>query len=398
MTYLSKGLSASVISQVGSALGTFALALVVAHYLPKEIYGEYKYIISIGALLSTISLTGIGTAVAQSVARGYDGDLKKGFQMNLVWSAGFTLCAWILAGYYIVHNNTTLSLGMVSIGILTPFINSAGLYGSYLTGKKEFVLRAFWSDLAGNLLPSLFMLITVLITHNVIALVLIFCLANIGVDALFYIMTVKRIKPNEKTSPDMLSYAKHLSIMNIVSGISNNIDQVLLYHFVGPAQVAIYNFATAIPDQIKGPAKMLDDMIFVKFANRDIKSIKSTMNNKFFWIFLVSVVIVALYILCAPFIFRFLFPQYVSAVIYSQVFSLSILINALLPAQSFLSAHKKIREQYVVNILYAIFQIITIYLGIIYFGLWGVIVARVLSRYFYGFATYTYYRRLANTL
>ena len=155
------------------------------------------------------------------------------------------------------------------------------------------------------------------------------------------------LKPDKtKTDKGMMRYAKHLSFMKILGGIANNIDKVLLFHFVGPIQLAIYSFAIAIPDQTKGPLKMLNTMIQAKFVTRTDESIRASMRNKMIWLAISSIAFIALYILIAPYFYGFFFPNYMDAVLYSQIYVVSMLGMIVSPAASYLVAKKKVKKQY----------------------------------------------------
>ena len=103
-------------------------------------------------------------------------------------------------------------------------------------------------------------------------------------------------------------------------------------------------------------------------------------------------IVIASYILLAPYLYRFLFPAYVVAIPYSQIYAVSLISMIANPAVSYLSAKKKIREQYIRSISIFIFQIIIMALGVIYWGLFGLIIARVIIRFFGSCLSYILYR------
>ncbi|PIN82030.1 hypothetical protein COV11_00085, partial [Candidatus Woesearchaeota archaeon CG10_big_fil_rev_8_21_14_0_10_30_7] len=74
---------------------------------------------------------------------------------------------------------------------------------------------------------------------------------------------------------------------------------------------------------------------------------------------------------------KLFFPKYIDSVFYSQVFSLSLLWIVSIPADSYLAAKKKIKEQYVSNIAISIAQVVFLFIGITLGGLLGLIVARI---------------------
>jgi O-antigen/teichoic acid export membrane protein len=65
------------------------------------------------------------------------------------------------------------------------------------------------------------------------------------------------------------------------------------------------------------------------------------------------------------------------SVFYSQVFSLSLLWIIAIPADSYLLVKKKIKEQYIGNAVGSVIQIILLFLGILWGGLLGLVLARI---------------------
>ncbi|MDE2079453.1 MAG: oligosaccharide flippase family protein [Patescibacteria group bacterium] len=381
MVYLASGGFWSTIAQVVESLTIFGLAILVAHFLPKEIYGEYKYIIATVALISSFSLTGLGSAVFQSVASGYDGSLAAGFRATLRWSALAVLGAFALAAYYFLHGNTALGMGMLIGGSLSPLLTAANLGNTFLSAKKDFKRSALYFGLLDTVFVTGALAVTVLIAPNTLALIAVYFAANTLSTFWFYRRVVRLYRPDPThTDPGMLSYAKHLSLMGILNGIAGNIDQVLLFHFVGPVQLAIYNFAIAIPDQTKGPLKTLDTMLQARFVSRSDTEIRTSMRNKMLWLFISSMIFIGAYIVLAPYFYRIFFPNYIDSIFYSQVYVCAQLGLVFWPASSYLSARKRVREQYIVTVGVAAFQIGVMVIGVLSAGLLGLIIARVISR------------------
>ena len=278
---------------------------------------------------------------------------------------------------------------MLFAGCLSPFLSSANLAASFLGGKKDFKRQSIYFGWLGNGFPLLLLIAAVFITKDPLWLILVFCIANTATSLYFYSKTMREYRPDpEKKDPEMLGYAKHLSVIGILGGVATTIDQILLFHFVGAAGLAIYVFSTSILDQAKGPLKTLDMMMQAKFVNHKNQNIRQSIGNKFLWLTLSILVCITVYIFIAPFLFRILFPTYMEAVPYSQVYALSLLGLAFGPASSYLSAKKKIREQYINSIVGWLAQITFVAIGVIFWGLWGLIIARLVSRIFIGSLAY----------
>ncbi len=381
LRYLLNGMSWSVIAQVAAAGSAFILSIFMSRLVSKEVYGEYKYILAIITILSTFSLNNLGGAVFQSVARGYDGAFMEGVKKNIKWSFAIFTGALAFGAYYLLIGNYILGIGIFIGGSITPFLTSTNLYNSYLLGKRDFALQAWFGDVITNVIPMIALIITAFIAPNPLALIIVYFLSNFGATIYAYWRTIQKYKPDiSKKDPEMLTYGKHLSAIGILNGIAGNLDQVLLFHFSSAADLAIYTFSIGILDQIKGPLKTLDAMMQARFAPQQKTTIYSGMRNKYLWMFILSTLVIIVYIPLAPFIYKILFPTYLVSISYSQVYALSLFSIALAPASSYLAAKKLVRAQYICSTINSVVQLVCISVGTIVWGLWGLIFARVITR------------------
>ncbi len=380
MTYLARGGFLSLLGQGANVLASLGLAIAVSHFVPKESYGIYKYVISIVSILSLFSLNSIGSAVFQSAAEGFDGALRKAFWDNIRWSVLIFLGTFALGGYYFLLGNTTLAIGVLIGGSLSPFLASVSLFNSFLGGKKDFYRQAIYG-IFDSIIPIGIFIGVIFLTQNPLVLVFTYFVTNTLAGWYFYQRTITIYQASMHLhDQSMLGYSKHLSVMGIISGIASNLDQILLFHFVGAVQLAIYNFATAIPDQVKGPAKTLDRMLQARYVGRSEREIDSSVGNKVLWYFIFSASITFIYIAAAPYVYKIFFPQYLSAVFYSQIYALGILAISFDPFGTYLSAKKLVKELYVNNVVYSIFQIASMFVGVVLWGVLGLIAARIATQ------------------
>lgn len=393
MVYLASGGFWSLVGQIVSSVTVLAVSVLLARYLTQDGYGQYKYVLSLVALLSTLSLSGLTSSVLQSTARGFDGALPDGFMINLRWSALMFLGALGIGAYYLLHGNFLLGVGMLVGGCASPIIAGAGLYSVFLAGKKDFARQTIYMIFGVMLLPSAALIAAAVLTRSPLIVVLAYFISNAAGALYFYHRTLAVYRPEQgRKDPGMLSYTKHLSFMGILGGLANNLDQILLFQFVGPAQLAIYNFATGIPDQLKGPLKNLDSMLQARFANHFSGHIRENMRNKSLLLLGFGIVCAAIYIPLAPYIFEILFPRYMDAVPYSQVYALYLLTLPFIPSVSYLASKRFIKEQYIASVLNNSFKIIFTLVGVIGWGLWGLVWAVIAARLAGGIANHTLYR------
>ncbi|MDB5225325.1 MAG: hypothetical protein JWL87_277 [Candidatus Adlerbacteria bacterium] len=393
MLYLAHGGFWAIVGQIVSSLSVLAVSVLLARYLNQDQYGQYKYVLSLVSLLSIASLSGLSTSVLQSAARGFDGALPEGFRISLRWSILMFAGALAIGGYYLLQGNFLLGVGMLVGGCLAPFIASANLYSPFLAAKKDFARQTIYMIGAVMLLPSAALIATAFLTHDPLAVVLAYFISNAAGALFFYYRTLKAYRAERgQKDPGMLTYSKHLSFMGILGGVASNLDQILLFQFVGPAQLAVYNFATGIPDQLKGPLKNLDGMLQARFASHLSANIRNSMRNKSLLLLAFGIVSSAVYIPLAPYLFEMLFPRYMNAVPYSQFYALYLLSLPFIPSMSYLTSKRLIKEQYIDGVISHTSKILFTLIGVVGWGLWGLIVAVVAARFAGGLSSYTLYR------
>jgi O-antigen/teichoic acid export membrane protein len=385
MVYLASGGFWLVLGQAVSALSAFTLAIAFANLVPQETYGAYKYLTSIAAMFAIFSLPGMGVAVTRATAQGNEHVIHSATRSRILFSLLGTAVALFGSGWYLLHQNTQLALALLIIAATLPVFDTTTTYLSYLAGKRRFDLQTKYHAITQSI--SVAVLLAVLfVTDSLLAILLAYFIPLAVTRAILYFLTENTIPQREKGSTDKETkeYGLHLTAMSMLSTVAGQIDKILLWQFLGPAQLAIYTFAIAIPEQLKGPLKGMGDIAFTKFAAQTPEDIRR--NFPFLWrklglyaigLFCISVA----YIVAAPFIFMLIFPQYVDSVLYSQIFALSLVTGVSSIASAILSAQKKTVVQYVITTVQPLITIALFLLLIPLYGVMGAIIAFVLSRF-----------------
>ena len=378
--YLAKGGFWLTAGQIISASAGFLLAIAFANLLDPTTYGNYKYILSLMGILGIFCLPGIGTAITQAVARGLEGDFTKGFKLKLKWGLLGSLSAICLGIYYWIQGNTNLPIPLFLIAIFLPLMQASQIYGSLLIGRKFFSSQARYSSISRILSVSA-IIIALFLTKNLTWLIAIYLISNTALNLFFYLLVKSKFKPNKKQDSETLAYGKHLSLMGVIGIIANSIDKILIFHYLGAIDLAIYAFAIAPPEQIKGVFKNIHSLAFPKFSQRTTKEIKKTIFKKMAKFFLILLPIVGFYILIAPFIYKIFFPQYLDSIFYSQIFALSLLSSPAVLATSALQSQKAQKTLYQLNICVPAIQIIILFISIYFWGLFGLIIGKIIARF-----------------
>jgi O-antigen/teichoic acid export membrane protein len=222
---------------------------------------------------------------------------------------------------------------------------------------------------------------------------------NLLAALFFYRRTLIIYRPSlDRDDHDFVHYGKHLSIIGLVTGLASTLDQIFLFHYAGAAELALYSFAIAIPEQMKGQMKNISNMFQARYAPRPSSEIKRDIGNKVLWYGLASGALVLAYIAGAPIIFHLLFPNYADAVLYSQIYVLSILSHTWDPQSAYLLAKKRTRALYVQYSVYAVTLTLGMLLGVTLWGLLGLVIARVTARFIMAGVGYLLYRQTVDTL
>jgi len=380
MVYLVKGGSWLTLGQMVSAICSFLLALAFANFLPKETYGIYKYVLSMASLLAISTLPGIDTAIIQAISRGYEGSLIKGLKTKICWGILGGLASLGLAGYYYFNGNTTLTISFLVIAAFLPLMDSFNIYRAVLSGRKLFNIQVKYSILI-RFFSVAALIIALFLTKNLFLILFIYFLSYALFRFIFLIITLKKFSLNTKEDPRTISYGKHLTIMRIINTLANYLDKILIFHYLGAAQLAIYSFAIIPPEQLKSFLKNIRTLALPKLSVRPKAEIKATIFSKMFKFALFITVGTVIYIFLTPTFYRVLFPQYTESIFYSQIFSISLITVVVALPNVALQAKIAKKQLYQLNICTSFIRIGLLFLFIHLYGLLGIILARVIGRF-----------------
>lgn len=373
--YLFKGGLWLTLNQVVASGSSFLLALALANLLDKTAYGNYQYILSLIGLLGIFSLQGIRTAISQAVARGLEGSFYTGFKIRLKWGSIGSLIAIGLALYYWLKGNEILSLPLLITALLLPLMQASRVYSGFLSGKRLFDVGAKY-NIATDLISVGTVIAVLFITKNVFWLIAAYLVSNTFLNCFFDYLVKIKYKPNKKEDPQTLNYAKHLSFLGVISLAGDYLDKILLFNFLGPAQLAVYSFAIALPVQIKATLANIPALAFPKFAAQSDEIIKANAMRKFWKLTLLVAVIIILYLAIAPFFYKIFFPQYLDSIIYSQIFIFFLISIPASLLDTIFNAKIMKKNIYIIK-FFSLFRIILYLILIPTFGIWGLIIARV---------------------
>jgi len=361
------------------SLFSLALYIIFARTLSPETYGTYQYLLSAGALIGAFSLTGMNNAVTRAVAQGREGTLRSAVRAQLQWGVLPASISLMVALYYLSAHNGLLAAGFALTAIFMPVNNALNTYSSYLIGKKDFK-RLFLYNLSINIFFYGGLILLALAGPGALALIAVNLVTQLVGLYLAYRTTVKKFHLPDTDDIETLQYGKHLSFMGVIGSVAQYADNILAFHFLGPVSLAVYSFATAVPDRAVGLLKFIPTALFPKLAEHDLAGARAAVSFKrIIWMLVLALIIAGVYALFAPAFFTLLFPRYTAAIAFSQVYGLSTFVLLGAVFSSALTAQKQIKQLYVLNTAAPILQLTLQVLGIILWGLWGLVFGRLIS-------------------
>lgn len=402
MVYFASGNFWLITSRViGVGSGIF-LTVAFANLLDPAIFGTYKYVLALAGIIGAFSLNGMVGSVIRSVAQGYQDIIRPIFWESIRWSLPASLIAIVGASYYFFQGNVVLGGGLLLIAIFSPFFNGFIVSKALLLGKKDFKTNALYS-VHRSLIPVISIITVLIFTKSLLFILIAYFLSNFIAGWLTYVLSLKkysikkRVELDQETTDkviDTVIFGKHLSAIGVFLQIVGYIDQLLLWHFVGPVQLAIYALAQAPVKEIRNFSENFFPLIFPKLVTKSIADIKKTLPLRILQMFSVSVLVAGIYILLAPFLFKFLFPQYIESIFASQLLAIAILFQPKGLIEATIDAHAKIKKKYISAFSTSTVKLILMLVLIPLYGFIGAISAIIISELVSSIILLFLYKRL----
>ncbi len=380
MIYVAKGGFWLGIGQFVASGSAFLVSLALSNLISPETFGLYKYVLSIYSLLAISTLSGMDSAVTQAISRGFDGTFIVGVREKVKWGFWGSVLSALLSIYYFSQQNSILGICFLIISAFVPFIESLDMYNSLLWAKKLFDAQSGYGVIK-KIISLVSITVTVFLTKNLYILVAVYFISILIPNYFIYLRVIKKNIDNEKIDSEAIGYGKNLSTINIIRLISNELDKILVFHYLGAVNLAIYSLAMAPTDQIKGLLKNVNSLAFPQLARRNSEEIKKVFKSRILILSGITISIVIAYIIAAPVFYKIFFPKYLDSIIYSQIISLSLVGGVLISFfYTILESQKAQKELYQYNLYESIVGILILFPFIFYFGIWGAISSRIINR------------------
>jgi len=351
----------------------------LTHKLTVNDYGLLVWVGTIIALLSPFGLPGISNSIAGAVAKGYDGNFRRGTWMEIIGGTlgGLVLLAFA-AYYWIWLKDLTKAMIFLVAGVFGP-----GLWldtqQCYWNGKRNFRALFWWS------VPVRFLQLvaTAAVLWYSTSPILVFfantfiqVIANIGAA----VGIIKYGNINNRNSEEFLSYGWVTNHLSILGTITSQIDKVLIGVFFSLEQLAIFAVGEMIYQYFyKLPKSFLDQIFIPRLAEMKLNEAATWVKKRQALIFIALVATLTLVGLAIPTAYNILFStKYSKSVFYAYLYLANIVVSApSLLVGATIRAHALKADVVVAQSIISITPLVLMVPFVLIWGLKGVVFARI---------------------
>ncbi|MBN2142601.1 oligosaccharide flippase family protein [Candidatus Woesearchaeota archaeon] len=388
-----------VAANVVIGLAGFVSLMLFSRLLGQDAFGKYKFLITILGLLSVFSLQGMSNAILRWTAESYNASYVEGSKARLKYSI-FGSASLVVATLYFFSIGNELWIPSLVAVFFFPFMYSFDSMVFYLYGLQEYRRASIYKTVL-NAVPIAVTITVLVLTRSPVAILCSYVVSMAAIYSAVSFMSTRRRKAEkadhekkkerkksgkeksdeEDVRKDMITYGKHISLMNVFSTAYSYLDKIILTYFLGLGNLAKLAIADALPSQYKTHTKFLVPLIVPKLVKNKRIRISNIYPHIALSLLISAAGIAALYIIMPWLITFFFTTKYADSVsvarliIISAVFWIPIIIMT-----SYLDSRKMIREMYVFQTATPIVGIATYVVLIKMFGLDGIGYAMILTQ------------------
>jgi O-antigen/teichoic acid export membrane protein len=378
-TSILKGGAWLLLERVLLLLKGLLLAYIFANLVSREVYGGYQFVVAFLGLASVLVVPGMGIAIVQALARGSDGTFSRA--TRIMFRAAFFGSGMLLvsAGYYAFLAESNLSLVLFIFSVFFPVYAIANLWRYYYTGKERFDLLVKASVILESI--SLFsILVAIFFFNNFLGLILFGLLLPIPFS-LILVWSLYRKSLGFQSDEDNIRFGKKVSYAVGLSTLVLHGDKLLLGHFLGFSELALYSVAMIVPEQAKGALASFMTPLLPRYSKDN--NCDSLRRHIIFFSICSLLGVASLYFLL-PIIFRIVFPLYSDGILFAQFYLLTLLFIPVTVLETFFRSQKDERAVFRATVAGGVTGLTLAFILVPLFGISGAIVARIGGLLFQG--------------
>lgn len=356
------------------------LAYFFTNLLSKEAYGSYQFILSLLGILAVGAIPGMGTAIVQAIARGKEGTFNFAVKKVIVAAFSGSIVLIIAAIYYYISQHNELALAFLLLSAIFPIYSVANFWRYYYTGKAQFDLLVRKSVVL-EIISLVTTLVAILYFPYLVWLVILSIIFPMPFSLLLVWSLYKKTR-NFDSDEDNIRFGKRISYTVALSTLATYGDKLLLGHFLGFSELAVYSVAMIIPEQAKGAIGSFMTPLFPRYSKEGANNGKLRKHLILFCVVSLACAIVLYFML--PSLFEIVFSPYVDSVHYARVLLLTLLFIPFVLLETFFRSQKKEQIVFRANLVGSVIGIILAFVMVPLFGISGAIFAKLSGQFVQG--------------
>lgn len=282
------------------------------------------------SMLSPFGLPGVSTSIRGAVAKGFDGNLRRGALQEVIGGAVGGLILIVFSIYYIFWGHDVQKALMLLVAGLLASGLWLDVHQCYWNGRRDFRALFIWTAIV-NVVQVGFLALLLIITQEP---VVIFCLQVIILVLGNFIPTFFIIKfgnINREISIEYEKFGWFSSKLYWIGAITSQLDKLIIGAFWGVEQLAVFTVGEFIYIYFyRTPAAFLSQVFHPQLAAMESTRQAALWIRKWepYLLFITLIFLAVTAILIKP-IYNFMFSEkYSSSIYYSYLFLLCILLGA----------------------------------------------------------------------
>ncbi len=372
ISYITSGGAWILFGKGSSLIASLAIMFIFANFLPKEVYGSYKYILSFFAIASLATMPGINTVLTRAVARGSESTFFNAEKEKLRWSFIGVIFLLIIGVYYFTKGNVALGGSFLISSMFLPLRRLVELFPYVWQGRKDFKTQNILESIS-FVIPAAILVTTLILTEKLVVVVFSYFASYTLVRGVVYLYTRGTIKKTS-SDEDSLVFGKHLTFIQILQNVASQVDKVILWHFAGPIYVAVFAFAQMPIQQLKEFIP-IQQLALPKLSTKSLPEMRGVLMPKFWIMFSVVIPAVAILIFISPYVYNVLFPAYTESVKYFQVLLLGLILMPFSLLNTVFLTELRTKELYKIRTVSPLIKIGLYAILTPTMGIWGIVYA-----------------------
>lgn len=351
------------------------LAYLYANWLSREVYGEYQFVIAFLGVVSVFIFPGMGVAIVQALARNKDGIFSRATALLFRTAFLGSIALLLSAGYYLYVKEADIAKSLALLAVIFPGYIVMNIWRYYYTGKVQFDALVRISVMLE--MVSLFSTLVALFFFPKLVWLVMLGIVFPMPFSLFLVWKLYVKTRNMDSDEDNIRFGRRISYTVGLSALAAYGDKLILGHFLGFSELAVYSIAMIIPEQAKGAIASFMVPLLPQYSATEKKS---ELKDHFIFFTVISVVCVGILYILMPIFFDIVFPQYVDGISFARFLLIMLLFIPFVLLETFFRSQKKERIVFRANLIGSVTSIFLVVVLVPMFGIIGAIFAKLFGQ------------------